>query len=115
MQRRSFLKLGAVGTGLFFVGAARQVFARVQAPRIAIPTVDRLVLTSTIDGSYDAVFPGAGRSAPSQYNAQRVRNHRSSLSMGSATTSSHSSATPAVPYYLILATPTRISRVTMTH
>ena len=58
MQRRSFLKLAGVGTGLFFVGAARSVFARAQAPRIAIPTVDRLVLTSTIDGSYDAVLPG---------------------------------------------------------
>jgi 7,8-dihydropterin-6-yl-methyl-4-(beta-D-ribofuranosyl)aminobenzene 5'-phosphate synthase len=58
MQRRSFLKLGAVGTGLLFVGAGRAVFARAQAPRVAMPTVDRLILTSTIDGSYDAVLPG---------------------------------------------------------
>jgi 7,8-dihydropterin-6-yl-methyl-4-(beta-D-ribofuranosyl)aminobenzene 5'-phosphate synthase len=52
------LRLGAVGTGLFFVGAVPALFARAQTPRIAIPTVDRLVLTSTIDGSYDAVLPG---------------------------------------------------------
>jgi 7,8-dihydropterin-6-yl-methyl-4-(beta-D-ribofuranosyl)aminobenzene 5'-phosphate synthase len=59
MQRRTFLKLGALGTGLFFVGAARSEFARAaQARRVAIPTVDRLILTSTIDGSYDAVLPG---------------------------------------------------------
>ena len=51
MQRRTFIKLGAVGTGMFFVGAAPAVFARAQTLRIAIPTVDRLVLTSTIDGS----------------------------------------------------------------
>ena len=57
MQRRSFLKLGAVGTGLFFVSAAPAVFARAQTPHFAIPTVDRLILTSTIDGSYDAVLP----------------------------------------------------------
>jgi 7,8-dihydropterin-6-yl-methyl-4-(beta-D-ribofuranosyl)aminobenzene 5'-phosphate synthase len=52
------LKLAGVGTGLFFVGARRSVFARAQAAQITIPTVDRLVLTSTIDGSYDAVLPG---------------------------------------------------------
>src|SRR5579859_6348648 len=58
MQRRSFLRLGALGTGLFFVGAAsRAGFARTQASQFRIPTVDRLILTSTIDGSYDAVLP----------------------------------------------------------
>jgi 7,8-dihydropterin-6-yl-methyl-4-(beta-D-ribofuranosyl)aminobenzene 5'-phosphate synthase len=59
MQRRSLLRLGAVGTGLFLVGGAARIgFARAQSPRVSIPTVDRLVLTSTIDGSYDAVLPG---------------------------------------------------------
>jgi len=60
MQRRSFLRLGALAlsTGLFFVGAASRVgFARTRASQFTIPTVDRLILTSTIDGSYDAVLP----------------------------------------------------------
>jgi 7,8-dihydropterin-6-yl-methyl-4-(beta-D-ribofuranosyl)aminobenzene 5'-phosphate synthase len=58
MRRRSLLRLGAVGTGLFFLGGVNSTgFARAQ-PRLAVPTVDRLILTSTIDGSYDAVLPG---------------------------------------------------------
>ena len=58
MRRRSFLRLGAVSTGLFFVGTAmRAGFAHAQPSPVAIPTVDRLILTSTIDGSYDAVLP----------------------------------------------------------
>lgn len=59
MQRRAVLKLGAIGSGLFFLGglAGRAAVARTQVPRLQIPTVDRLVLTSTIDSSYDAVLP----------------------------------------------------------
>jgi 7,8-dihydropterin-6-yl-methyl-4-(beta-D-ribofuranosyl)aminobenzene 5'-phosphate synthase len=59
MHRRSFLRLAAVGSGLFFVSSAGRLgFAQTQSPRVSIPTVDRLILTSTIDGSYDAVLPG---------------------------------------------------------
>jgi 7,8-dihydropterin-6-yl-methyl-4-(beta-D-ribofuranosyl)aminobenzene 5'-phosphate synthase len=48
-----------MSTSLFLVGAAaRAGFARSPRQRAEIPTVDRLVLTSTIDGSYDAVLPG---------------------------------------------------------
>jgi 7,8-dihydropterin-6-yl-methyl-4-(beta-D-ribofuranosyl)aminobenzene 5'-phosphate synthase len=59
MQRRTFLQIGALGTGLFFVGASSRsgsVLAR-GGRSVDIPTVDRLVLTSTIDGSYDAALP----------------------------------------------------------
>jgi len=61
MNRRRFLKLGAVTGGVFALGGAmrtggRPVFAQSTAP----PTVDRLVMTNVVDNIYD-VFAKDGR------------------------------------------------------
>src|SRR5215470_120358 len=61
MNRRRFLKLGAVTGGVFALGGAmrtggRPVFAQSTIP----PTVDRLVITNVVDNIYD-VFAKAGK------------------------------------------------------
>lgn len=61
MQRRTFLKLGAVTGGALFLGTlGRPSRATVTAAQSMIPTVDRLVLTNVVDNVYD-VFAKAGR------------------------------------------------------
>ncbi|PYO18001.1 MAG: hypothetical protein DMD85_22285, partial [Candidatus Rokuibacteriota bacterium] len=54
MNRRQFLKLGAVTGGVFALGGAirtggRSAFAQSAAP----PIVDRLVMTNVVDNIYD--------------------------------------------------------------
>jgi len=61
MNRRQFLKLGAVTGGVFALGGAmrmagRSAFAQSSAP----PIVDRLVMTNVVDNIYD-VFAKAGK------------------------------------------------------
>ena len=61
MDRRQFLKLGAVTGGLFALGramrtAGRSAFAQSAAP----PIVDRLVITNVVDNIYD-VFARGGK------------------------------------------------------
>lgn len=61
MNRRHLLKLGLVAGGTVSLGALARVGARPAAAQIgAVPTVDRLVLTTVVDNLYD-VFAKAGR------------------------------------------------------
>jgi 7,8-dihydropterin-6-yl-methyl-4-(beta-D-ribofuranosyl)aminobenzene 5'-phosphate synthase len=61
MQRRTFLKLGAVTGSTFLLGGlGRSGQATVTAAQSMIPTVDRLVLTNVVDNVYD-VFARGGR------------------------------------------------------
>jgi 7,8-dihydropterin-6-yl-methyl-4-(beta-D-ribofuranosyl)aminobenzene 5'-phosphate synthase len=61
MQRRTFLKLGAVtGSAFFLGGLGGGGRPSVLAAQSTIPTVDRLVITSVVDNVYD-VFAKAGR------------------------------------------------------
>jgi 7,8-dihydropterin-6-yl-methyl-4-(beta-D-ribofuranosyl)aminobenzene 5'-phosphate synthase len=61
MKRRQFLKLGAVGSGVFGLGSVvRFTSGSASAQVSAVPTVDRLVMTNTVDNIYD-VFAKAGR------------------------------------------------------
>jgi 7,8-dihydropterin-6-yl-methyl-4-(beta-D-ribofuranosyl)aminobenzene 5'-phosphate synthase len=61
MNRRSFLKLGAVGTGTFALGGTGVIpLGRARAQGLAAPVVDRLVLTNVVDNIYD-VFAKGGR------------------------------------------------------
>src|SRR4029079_10920771 len=53
MDRRGFLKLGAVGGGMFAVGALVGPGRHVAAQGGGIPVVDRLVLTNVVDNVYD--------------------------------------------------------------
>jgi 7,8-dihydropterin-6-yl-methyl-4-(beta-D-ribofuranosyl)aminobenzene 5'-phosphate synthase len=58
MHRREFIKLSGVAGGLFAVGGMGLLRASAaHAPRLAVPTVDRLVLTSAVDNIYDSVLP----------------------------------------------------------
>src|SRR5437867_12733798 len=59
MNRRQFLKLGAVTGGVFALGGAmrmagRSAFAQSSAP----PIVDRLVMTNVVDNIYDVCAKG---------------------------------------------------------
>lgn len=59
MHRRAFIKLGAVTGGMFVVGGWGQLGVAARgAPQLAIPTVDRLTLTSAVDNVYDAILAG---------------------------------------------------------
>jgi 7,8-dihydropterin-6-yl-methyl-4-(beta-D-ribofuranosyl)aminobenzene 5'-phosphate synthase len=59
MHRRAFIKLGAVTSGVFIVGGWGQFTTVARgAPQLAIPTVDRLILTSAVDNVYDAILVG---------------------------------------------------------
>jgi 7,8-dihydropterin-6-yl-methyl-4-(beta-D-ribofuranosyl)aminobenzene 5'-phosphate synthase len=61
MQRRTFLKLGAVTSGALFLGGlAPTGRPTATAAQSVIPTVDRLVMTNVVDNVYD-VFARAGR------------------------------------------------------
>jgi 7,8-dihydropterin-6-yl-methyl-4-(beta-D-ribofuranosyl)aminobenzene 5'-phosphate synthase len=61
MHRRTFLKLGAVAGGAFFFGGGeRLVSPSVVGAQSAVPTVDRLVMTSVVDNVYD-VFARGGK------------------------------------------------------
>jgi 7,8-dihydropterin-6-yl-methyl-4-(beta-D-ribofuranosyl)aminobenzene 5'-phosphate synthase len=61
MQRRQFLTLGAISSGLFALGGlARLGGSRALAQTVSVPTVDRLVMTNVVDNVYD-VFAKGGR------------------------------------------------------
>jgi 7,8-dihydropterin-6-yl-methyl-4-(beta-D-ribofuranosyl)aminobenzene 5'-phosphate synthase len=61
MQRRTFLKLGAVASGAFFLGGFGQTGrASVTSAQGIVPTVDRLVMTNVVDNVYD-VFARGGK------------------------------------------------------
>jgi 7,8-dihydropterin-6-yl-methyl-4-(beta-D-ribofuranosyl)aminobenzene 5'-phosphate synthase len=61
MERRSFLRLAAVGSGFFAVGGLPRVVTGIAAARSkSIPEVDRLVLTNVVDNVYD-IFAKGGK------------------------------------------------------
>ena len=61
MNRREFLKLGAIATGTFAVAGTLRVGGRaVSAQSGAVPMVDRLVMTNVVDNVYD-IFAKGGR------------------------------------------------------
>ena len=61
VKRRTFLKLGAIAGGAFFVGGGeRFIRTSVAGAQSAVPTVDRLVMTNVVDNIYD-VFARAGK------------------------------------------------------
>src|SRR5713226_8886407 len=61
MNRRSFLKLGAVASGTFAVGGfGRAWWSTAAAQPAGIPTVDRLVMTNVVDNVYD-IFAKGGK------------------------------------------------------
>ena len=61
MNRRQFLKLGAVTGGVFALGGAMRTGGRSAfAQSVAVPTVDRLVMTNVVDNIYD-VFAKGGK------------------------------------------------------
>ena len=51
MQRRHFLTLGAIGSGIFALGGLTRAGSgrAVAQPTVAVPTVDRLVMTNVVD------------------------------------------------------------------
>jgi len=59
MQRRDFLKLGAVTGGTILLGGTGRFRSLLAAPK-EIPTVDRLVMTNLVDNVYD-IFAKAGK------------------------------------------------------
>lgn len=63
MERREFLKLGAIAGGAIFLGGVSR-YGRflASAASVEIPTVDRLVMTSVVDNFYD-VFARGGKIA----------------------------------------------------
>ncbi len=61
MQRRTFLRLGAITSGALFLGGlGRGGQTSVTAAQSAVPTVDRLIMTNVVDNVYD-VFVRGGR------------------------------------------------------
>jgi 7,8-dihydropterin-6-yl-methyl-4-(beta-D-ribofuranosyl)aminobenzene 5'-phosphate synthase len=55
LSRRSFLVLGAVASGTFFLGGCGPLGSAPLKPELAdVPTVDQLILTSVVDNVYDA-------------------------------------------------------------
>jgi 7,8-dihydropterin-6-yl-methyl-4-(beta-D-ribofuranosyl)aminobenzene 5'-phosphate synthase len=60
MTRRDVLRLGAIGTGVFTLGALTRIGRRAVAQSPSVPTVDRLVMTNVVDNVYD-VFAKAGK------------------------------------------------------
>ena len=60
MNRRQFLKVGAVTSGAVAVGGMWRMGGRAAlAQSGAVPTVDRLVMTTVVDNFYDAFATGA--------------------------------------------------------
>ena len=60
MNRRRFLVLGAVSTGIVAVGGVARLQRSAIAQTLSVPTVDHLVLTCVVDNIYD-VFARAGK------------------------------------------------------
>lgn len=60
MNRREFLKLGAIASGTFAVGGVGRIARGVATAQSTVPTVDRLVMTNVVDNIYD-VFAKGGR------------------------------------------------------
>jgi 7,8-dihydropterin-6-yl-methyl-4-(beta-D-ribofuranosyl)aminobenzene 5'-phosphate synthase len=60
MNRRHVLKLGAVASGLFAVGGVGRLAGKAGAQALAVPTVDRLVMTTVVDNVYD-IFAKGGK------------------------------------------------------
>lgn len=61
MNRRQFLKLGAVTGGVFALGGMTRIGGRwASAQSGAVPTVDRLVMTNVVDNIYD-IFAKGGK------------------------------------------------------
>ena len=61
MQRRQFLTLGAIGSGIFALGGLTRLGGtRALAQTVSVPTVDRLVMTNVVDNVYD-IFAKGGR------------------------------------------------------
>jgi 7,8-dihydropterin-6-yl-methyl-4-(beta-D-ribofuranosyl)aminobenzene 5'-phosphate synthase len=59
MERRQLLMLGAVATGTFAIGGVRALGRPAAAQqRVAVPTVDRLVMTNVVDNIYDLFAKG---------------------------------------------------------
>jgi 7,8-dihydropterin-6-yl-methyl-4-(beta-D-ribofuranosyl)aminobenzene 5'-phosphate synthase len=61
MERRTFLRLGAVASGIFAVGGVTRLGRRVASAQSgAVPVVDRLVMTNVVDNFLD-VFAKGGK------------------------------------------------------
>ena len=60
MDRREFLKLGTVASGVFALGSVAGAGRRVAAQSGGVPAVDRLVLTNVVDNVYD-IFAKGGK------------------------------------------------------
>jgi 7,8-dihydropterin-6-yl-methyl-4-(beta-D-ribofuranosyl)aminobenzene 5'-phosphate synthase len=61
MDRRQFLRLGAVTSGMFALGGVgRGDRGTATAQTVAVPVVDRLVMTNVVDNIYD-IFAKAGK------------------------------------------------------
>ncbi len=60
MNRREFLKLGAIASGAFAVGGVGRIAPGVATAQSALPTVDRLVMTNVVDNIYD-IFAKGGK------------------------------------------------------
>jgi 7,8-dihydropterin-6-yl-methyl-4-(beta-D-ribofuranosyl)aminobenzene 5'-phosphate synthase len=61
MERRQFLRLGAVAGGMFAMGGVGRLSSAPHAAEtLAVPVVDRLVMTNVVDNIYD-VFAKAGK------------------------------------------------------
>src|SRR5713101_2280616 len=74
MNRRSFLKLGAVASGTFAVGGfGRAWWSTAAAQPAGIPTVDRLVMTNVVDNVYDIFAKGGKLDAITVQRAPFVR------------------------------------------
>ena len=59
MERRQFLRLGAVASGVFALGGiSRIVRGTGAAQTLGVPTVERLVMTNVVDNVYDAFARG---------------------------------------------------------
>ena len=59
MERRQFLRLGAVASGMVALGGiGSRARGTASAQALAIPTVDRLVLTNVVDNVYDIFAKG---------------------------------------------------------
>src|SRR3989449_7273531 len=59
MERRQFLRLGAVASGVFALGGISRVARGTGAAQtLGVPTVERLVMTNVVDNVYDAFARG---------------------------------------------------------
>jgi 7,8-dihydropterin-6-yl-methyl-4-(beta-D-ribofuranosyl)aminobenzene 5'-phosphate synthase len=73
MERRRFLQLGAVASGMFALGGVVARSRRAGAQGGGIPTVDRLVLTNVVDNVYDIFARGGTLDTISVQRAPFVR------------------------------------------